>query len=229
MINNDWHRVNLIEANGNLTPFAEATSKIVCVGRNYVEHAKELNNPVPSSPILFIKPNSCLVDLASGIKLPDIDSSCHHELEVAILVGVKATAIDEQQVESIIAGVGLGLDLTLRDIQHQLKAKGHPWEKAKCFDGACPMSPFLPYNQSINLDCIDFKLIKNGEVAQHGITNQMVFSIRALIAEVTHHFTLYPGDIILTGTPAGVAELMPGDNLELHLNQQQWQTSVLTS
>ncbi|MET1254292.1 fumarylacetoacetate hydrolase family protein [Aliikangiella maris] len=225
---NQWFTVSLQDSTGELVPFTQPTSKIVCVGRNYIAHAKELNNPIPDSPILFIKPNSCLVNLPDGVKLPITSSSCHHELEVAILVGQQMSNTLPEQVADNIAGIGLGLDLTLREIQSELKAKGQPWEKAKSFDGACPVSPFIAYNKKqINLDKITFQLIKNGQVTQTGNTNDMLFKVTDLVATISQHFTLYPGDIVLTGTPAGVGELHSGDQLVVSLNDLQWSTAVI--
>ncbi|TQV82980.1 fumarylacetoacetate hydrolase family protein [Aliikangiella coralliicola] len=213
----EWFKPGIVSQSGEVD-FNYPTSKVVCVGRNYTEHAKELNNPVPESPILFIKPNSCLQNLLEPIKLP-VSGECHHELEVTILIGEKATQLQPEQSASVIAGIGIGLDLTLRDVQQKLKSKGHPWERAKAFDGASPVSFFHPVNDDIEWGNIEFCMEKNGEVAQQGNTRDMIFPIDQLIAEVSQNFTLYAGDIIMTGTPKGVGALAQGDKLKFTLNQ----------
>jgi 2-keto-4-pentenoate hydratase/2-oxohepta-3-ene-1,7-dioic acid hydratase in catechol pathway len=194
-------------------------SKIVCVGRNYVEHAKELNNPIPKSPLLFIKSTNTLVDLEQPIRIPNWGGECQHELEVAILIGTKLTSANMQQAIQSIVGMGLGIDLTFRDLQTQLKSKSHPWERAKSFDGACPISKFISIVQSIDLQNIQFSMTKNDEVVQFGETQDMIFSIGPLLAEISSQFTLYPGDIVLTGTPAGVGSLQSGDLLSFRLGE----------
>ena len=197
------------------------TSKIVCVGRNYVAHAKELNNPIPKQPLLFIKSTNTLVELDGQISIPNNRGECQHELEVTILIGRQLSDASHSESLSAIQGVGLGLDLTLRELQSALKAKGHPWEKAKSFDGACPVTGFMSFDESINLSNIPFGLIKNGDYAQQGNSKDMVFDIVGLIQQISAHFSLYPGDIILTGTPEGVASLNSGDKISLEFQHQQ--------
>jgi len=204
--------------------FPHALGKIVCVGRNYAAHAKELNNPIPSEPILFIKPASSAVDLSPGFSIPEDQGSVHHELEIAILIGQPLMNANNEQVAESIAGIGLGLDLTLRDVQAKLKEKGHPWERAKSFDGACPLTGFVSVPQFSNDDwqsiSLDFglKLEKNGQLQQQGSSADMLFAILPLIAHMSEHFSLQPGDVILTGTPAGVGPLEQGDNLSCTLS-----------
>lgn len=214
-----------------------ATSKVVCVGRNYIDHAKELNNPIPKSPLLFIKPNSSLVDLSPSFSIPqetqksDLqtyhESKVHHELEVAILIGKALVKANPEDSLDAIAGIGLGLDLTLRELQSVLKTKGHPWEKAKAFDGACPMSHFIPYDSSIDLTDLEFSLIKNNKSVQEGHTKDMLFPVSELLSVISYHFSLLPGDIVMTGTPAGVAPLTSGDQLSFYLAKQHWCDSVV--
>lgn len=203
--------------------------KIVCVGRNYAAHAKELNNPIPSSPILFIKPASSAVAAGPEFSIPQDQGSVHHELEIAILIGQTLKNASVDQVAESIAGIGLGLDLTLRDVQDQLKAKGHPWERAKSFDGACPLTDFVSVNLPSKDDwqSIGLTLEKNGKLQQQGSSADMLFSILPLIAHMSQHFSLQPGDVILTGTPAGVGPLDVGDSLfaELSLNNNVLLTS----
>ena len=200
--------------------FPHELGKIVCVGRNYAAHAKELNNPIPSEPILFIKPASSAVDLSPSFSIPENQGSVHHELEIAILIGQPLVKADEDEVAAAIAGIGLGLDLTLRDVQAILKEKGHPWERAKSFDGACPLTGFVSVAQFSEGDwqSIGLKLEKNGQLQQQGSSADMLFAILPLIAHMSEHFSLQPGDVILTGTPAGVGPLEIGDDLSAELS-----------
>ncbi len=191
--------------------------KVVCVGRNYAEHAKELNNPVPTSPILFIKPATAVVPLQGEIAIPKDQGECHHELEMSVLIGKPLKNASEQEVRDAVLGYGLGLDLTLRELQSKLKEKSHPWEIAKSFDGACPLSEFVAPSKIENPECTELKLIVNGASRQVGTTSDMITSVFKLIAYMSNHFTLQPGDVVLTGTPAGVAALQVGDQLQLSL------------
>ncbi|ARN73699.1 isomerase/hydrolase [Oceanicoccus sagamiensis] len=186
--------------------------KIICVGRNYADHAKELNNPIPDQPLLFIKPATAAVSMHRPVSIPDGLGACHHELEMAVLIGQPLTAATAQQVAHGIAGIGLGLDLTLRDIQDTLKQKSQPWERAKAFDGACPLSTFVAVD-GVDLQALDIQLAINGELKQCGNTRDMLFSTRVLLQEISQSFTLLPGDVVLTGTPAGVGPLHHGDQL----------------
>ncbi|WIO74170.1 fumarylacetoacetate hydrolase family protein [Porticoccaceae bacterium LTM1] len=185
--------------------------KIVCIGRNYAEHARELNNPIPTEPLLFIKPATTVVPIAPTFSIPMDRGSCHFETELAILVGERLSNADESQAEKAILGVGVALDLTLRDVQQQLKEKGQPWEKAKAFDGACPLSEFVSFDG--DLQNLEFSLIQNGEVRQQVNTSDMLTPVLKLMAYISGHFTLMPGDVVLTGTPAGVGPLAVGDSL----------------
>lgn len=194
--------------------------KVVCVGRNYAEHAKELNNPVPDTPILFLKPSTAIQTLDTPITWPTEFGACHHELEVSILIGKHASKIDAAEADSYIAGIGLGLDLTLRELQNQLKAKGHPWELAKAFDGSCPLSPFIKPSEFNDLHNIALELKINSETRQKGNSSDMITPIAELIAYISRYFTLEPGDVVLTGTPAGVSALKPGDQLTLVLDER---------
>lgn len=187
--------------------------KVVCVGRNYAEHARELGNEVPDTPILFIKPASSLVAMAPSFSIPTDQGEVHHEVEMALLVGEQLKNADATSAQWSMAGFGVGLDLTLRDLQTALKKQGHPWERAKAFDGACPMSPFIDARGVSWKQPIEISLEVNGELRQRGNTTQMLFPVFQLVAQMSHVFTLEPGDIILTGTPSGVAALQPGDQL----------------
>lgn len=201
-------------------PLPYAVGKVVCVGRSYKEHAAELNNPVPEHPLLFIKPATSLVPLDMPLILPEGQGAVHHELEVALLIGRRLCHTEPGHALDAIAGVGLALDLTLRDVQSALKAKGHPWERAKAFDGACPISPFALPEVLNDLQHIDFSLSINDVERQIGNTSMMIWSVGQLLAEMSRCFTLNPGDVVLTGTPQGVGELHKGDELELVLDKQ---------
>ena len=194
------------------------TGKIVCIGRNYAAHAQELNNPIPSRPILFIKPSTCLQPFKE-ITLAKRLGEHHYEAELALLIG-DTISYGDQDVLTKIAGVGLALDLTLRDVQSELKSKGHPWERAKAYDGSCPVTPFYPLKSSDELASSEYKYWQNGELKQHGKTELMLFNIERLLTEISESFTLMPGDIVLTGTPEGVGVLNHGDELQLQYQEQ---------
>lgn len=194
--------------------------KVVCVGRNYADHAKELNNPVPTSPILFIKPSTAVVPFAPSFVIPVDRGECHHETEIALLINKPLRRVTPSEVFGALAGIGIGLDLTLRDLQSRLKDKGHPWEQAKAFDGACPLTSFVPIDQFSDLTRLNVALAVNGTVRQSGNSKQMLTPIVELVAYMSHIFTLLPGDVVLTGTPAGVAPLLPGDQLEVTLDHR---------
>ena len=200
--------------------FTAPLGKIVCVGRNYAAHAQELNNPLPSAPLLFIKPASAAVPLEQPFALPHGRGSVHHELELAVLIGAPLASASADAVAPAIAGIGLALDLTLRDVQDQLKKDGHPWERAKAFDGAYPVSEFVSPG-GLALQGLTLQLWRNGQLQQDGHTSQMLFPIAALIAEISGNFSLQPGDIVSTGTPAGVGPLQSGDVLVATLGQKQ--------
>ncbi len=196
----------------NGKPFAHVLGKIVCVGRNYAAHAAELNNPIPAEPILFMKPASAACDLAQPLRIPQDRGSVHHETELAILIGAPLQNGDAAQARAAIAGVGIALDLTLRDVQDKLKKQGQPWERAKAFDGAYPVSPFISAEQ-VDLQNLSLQLYRNDKLQQDGNTAQMLFGVVDLIVEISKNFSLQPGDIISTGTPAGVGPLQSGDTL----------------
>ena len=191
--------------------------KVVCVGRNYAAHAKELNNPVPAEPVLFIKPATALVNLEQPVSIPLQFGACHFETEMAVLIGEGLTNCNEQQAASAIAGVAVALDLTLRELQSALKEKSLPWEKAKAFDGACPISAFVSLHNINDLPSQQIQLRQNGELRQDGNSADMLTPVLPLLVYISQFFTLAPGDIVLTGTPAGVGPLAVGDNLEISL------------
>ncbi len=192
--------------------------KVVCIGRNYAEHARELNNPTPDDPVLFIKPSTALCNAKSPIQLPKGQGAVHHELEIALLIHKPLKQSDENQALAGIKAIGLGLDLTLRDKQSQLKRKGLPWEMAKAFDNSCPLSGFIAREHVGGLSEMSIALTINGDVRQQGSSADMLTSISGLLCYISRHFTLLPGDVVLTGTPAGVGPLHKGDKLKLSLN-----------
>lgn len=201
----------------NNEQLALPAGKIVCIGRNYLDHIRELGNEIPEQALLFIKPSTALVGLDEPLHLPVGFGECHNELELALLVKSPISKGTPIKLADLIWGLGLGLDLTLRDLQASLKSQGQPWERAKAFDKSCPMSPFIPLSEFVDVNNIDFSLSVNNEVRQQGCTANMMRSIESLLSEITACFTLLPGDIVLTGTPAGVGKLNSGDKLALTL------------
>ncbi len=206
-----------LDQNGK--PINLPVGKAVCVGRNYAAHAKELGNPIPERPILFIKPSTSLVlwDSTVGIP-PKSHGECHHELELAILIDKPLKNASSDEVIDAIAGVTLSLDLTLRDLQTELKSQGHPWEIAKAFDGACPVGHWLRLPSESWLKNANLELKVNGEIRQRVSTEWMLWSVVELLTQISQYFTLEPGDIVLTGTPAGVGPLNVGDFLTAKLD-----------
>ncbi|PSF06056.1 fumarylacetoacetate hydrolase family protein [Marinobacter fuscus] len=198
------------------TPVHLPLGKIVCVGRNYAEHARELNNPVPDQPLLFIKPATSAVHLTRPLSYPKDQGSVHFETELAVLIGKPLTHASASEAEAAILGYGLALDLTLRDVQSQLKDKGHPWERAKAFDGACPLSPFVAA-EKLPRGNLHFTLDIDGQRQQTGDTADMLNPVVPLIAHISRQFSLMPGDVVLTGTPKGVGPLNSGQTLSLEL------------
>ncbi|MDF7680925.1 fumarylacetoacetate hydrolase family protein [Enterobacteriaceae bacterium ESL0689] len=201
--------------------------KVVCVGSNYRDHIREMESIVPEEPLLFMKPETALCDIHQAIILPDGSGAVHHELELAILLGQPLCRATEEQISPAIAGYGVALDLTLRDVQARLKKAGQPWEKAKGFDNACPISGFVPVTEfDGDPQNIPLSLHINGTLRQQGTTSAMIHKIVPLIACMSHFFTLKAGDIILTGTPAGVGPLNHGDELVIGFNDLTLTTHV---
>ena len=213
----------------NASPIDLPAGKVVCIGRNYLNHIRELGNSIPDQALLFMKPSTALTSFDKPLCIPTNLGACHNEVELALLI--KSTIVNESNpvvLSDMIWGLGLGLDLTLRDLQTSLKSSGQPWERAKAFDGSCPISSFIPLAEFEDINDLDFSLSVNGKVRQQGNTANMMRSIEALIHEITESFTLLPGDIILTGTPAGVGELKSGDKLALSLaNRYKFACEIL--
>jgi len=206
------HSVTLI---GRSEPIA--VGKIVCMGRNYVAHIEELNNARPDKPMFFIKPSTALQPIEQPVRIPPYSKKARHELELAALIGKTLRNAKESEVMAAIQGWGVALDVTLQDVQDELKKKGHPWEIAKGFDGACPVSAFVPASQVANPQDILVRMKVNGQMRHNDSTQLMIWKITELIADASRYFTLEPGDIVLTGTPAGVGSLEPGDYLDMEI------------
>lgn len=187
--------------------------KILCIGRNYADHIKELGNETPERPVIFTKPASSVIGEGEEIVIPAFSADCHHEAELAILIGARATAIAPAEVPGVIAGYGVAIDLTLRDVQAELKKKGLPWDIAKGFDTACPLSAFVPASEVADPQKLRITLQVNGEPRQDGSTELMIHRIPELVSYLSGIFTLEPGDVILTGTPAGVGPVKSGDRV----------------
>lgn len=203
-------------------------SKVVCVGSNYAKHIKEMGSATPDEPVLFIKPESALCDIRQPLVLPQGLGAVHHEVELAILIGSTLRQSTEEHVIKAIAGYGIALDLTLRDLQGKLKKAGQPWEKAKGFDNSCPISGFIPTNEfNCDVQNTPIALKVNGEIRQQGSTSDMIHKIVPLIAYMSRFFTLRAGDVILTGTPDGVGPLVTGDDLEVSFADRSLTTRVL--
>jgi acylpyruvate hydrolase len=191
--------------------------KIIAVGRNYAEHAKELNNPVPTNPVIFMKPDTALLKDNKPFYHPDFSEDIHHELEIVLKICKEGKHVSEKFAANYYDEIALGIDFTARDIQQRHKEKGLPWELAKGFDGSAPISNFLPKSDFTNLYDLSFKLDVNGQTRQNGTTKDLLFSFEFIIAFVSKYITLKKGDLIYTGTPAGVAKVNVGDRLEGYL------------
>ena len=202
--------------------------KVVCVGRNYAEHARELGNEIPKSPILFMKPASSVVSVHNDIVRPNpaLYGDTHYEAELCIQLAADLSAATIEQAKEAIGGVTLGLDLTLRDLQSKLKDKGHPWERAKCFDGACVLGDWIDPQAFGDFSHVEYQLYINDELKQDGDSALMLFPVYELLAEISHAFSLQAGDVIMTGTPSGVGILQAGDALTFKLGAHEWQTQV---
>jgi len=207
--------------------------KVVCVGRNYAAHAAELGNDIPTRPILFIKPASSSVTLDTPLMSAVTDSrrgnsySVHYEAELCVQLGSDLKKATLEQAKAAISGVTLGLDLTLRDLQSELKEKGHPWERAKSFDGACVLGEWVSPEVFGDFSHVNYQLFINKKLVQDGDTALMLFPVYELLVEISHAFSLQAGDVIMTGTPSGVGELEFGDELKLVLGEHTWRGSVV--
>lgn len=188
--------------------------KIICIGRNYAEHAKEMNAAVPTEPVFFLKPDTALIKDNQPFYYPDFSNEIHHEVELVLKINKAGKNIDEAFAHKYYDEIGVGIDFTARDIQAKCKEKGLPWEKAKAFDGSAPIGMFINKAEFKDLHAINFQLLVNGAVAQKGSTKDLLFSFDAVVAYVSKFFTLKTGDLIYTGTPEGVGPVKVGDRLE---------------
>ena len=195
--------------------------KIICIGRNYVDHAKELNNDVPSKPVFFMKPDSALVTGDRPFFYPDFSHMVHYELEVVIRIDRLGRSIEEQHAHRYYNEVGLGVDFTARDLQNEMKKKGLPWEIAKGFDYSAPVSDLFPVKKFKDIHNLGFRLDVNGKTVQEGTTALMIFSFEKIISYVSRFITLKTGDLIFTGTPAGVGPVAINDRLEAYLEGEK--------
>jgi len=194
--------------------------KIFCIGRNYVDHAKELGNQVPSEPLVFMKPPTALLKNNKDFYYPTFSKNIHFEVELVIKIKKNGRSIQQKFAGGYYDEIGLGIDFTARDIQEKAKEKGHPWEKAKAFDFSAVISDFIPLETSALESGIEFHLEKNGKEVQVGTSKDMLFNIDTLICHLSRYFTLQTGDLIYTGTPAGVGPIKIGDKLEGFLQKK---------
>ncbi|MCL6294607.1 fumarylacetoacetate hydrolase family protein [Jejuia spongiicola] len=188
--------------------------KLICIGRNYTEHIKELENERPSNPVVFLKPDTAILLKKQPFFIPDFSNDVHHEVEILVKINRVGKYIDKKFAHKYYKEIGLGIDFTARDLQSQLKTKGLPWEKAKAFDGSAVIGNWLSTEEIKNVDDINFTLQKNDVIIQQGNTSHMLWKIDELIEYVSKYFTLKIGDIIFTGTPAGVGKVIANDRLK---------------
>lgn len=193
--------------------------KVICIGRNYRAHAEELGNAAPKEPVFFLKPNTACLYPGQLIRLNPLLGTIHHEVELVVMMDSYAKNVPVNMALGLVASYTLGLDLTARDVQEELKAKSLPWEKAKAFDGSAVLGEVeLPMTAGTDLQNMDIQLKRNGQLVQKGHTRDMLFTVAELIAHVSRYMTLEPGDLLFTGTPAGVRPITHGDLLEGYLN-----------
>ena len=195
--------------------------KIICIGRNYSEHAKELGNETPKEPVFFLKPDTAISPKGHPFFIPDFSNNVQYEVELVIRINRLGKHIEEKFAHKYYEQIGLGIDFTARDIQQEVKEKGLPWEKAKGFDGSAVISRKYLDKKELDLADLNFSLKKNGEIVQSGNTQQMLFKIDKIIAYISQFYTLKIGDLIYTGTPAGVGQVKPGDVLEGFIEEQK--------
>ena len=191
--------------------------KIICVGRNYVDHAKELGNDVPTEPVIFMKPKSAILQPHTPFYYPEFTNELHYECELVLRISKNGKYIQERHASNYYNAITVGIDFTARDIQDECKKKGLPWEKAKAFDNSAAVGKFVDITPEINRKNINFSFNKNAEQVQKGNSAEMIFGFDFLISHVSNYFSLNIGDLVFTGTPAGVGECMVGDELEAFL------------
>ena len=192
--------------------------KIICIGRNYVDHAKELGNEVPTEPVIFMKPKSALLQPHTPFYYPEFTNELHYECELVLRICKNGKYIPERLAGSYFNGITVGIDFTARDIQQEAKKKGLPWEKAKAFDNSAAVGKFVDITSAFNPKNVGFSFTKNEETVQKGNSGEMIFSFNKLISNISNYFSLNIGDLIFTGTPAGVGECLVGDQLEAFMD-----------
>jgi 2-keto-4-pentenoate hydratase/2-oxohepta-3-ene-1,7-dioic acid hydratase in catechol pathway len=205
----------------DLSQQEKKTMKIICIGRNYSEHARELNNAIPTEPVFFIKPDTALLIRNRPFYYPEFTNDLHYECEIVYRICKVGRHIGEKFAHNYYDAIGLGIDFTARDLQQKAKEKGLPWEKAKAFDFSAPVSSFIPVAEFKDLNNLEFHLTLNGEIVQNGNSRDMIFPINNLISYVSRFVTLRTGDYIFTGTPAGVGPVKIGDKLEAFLEDRK--------
>ena len=194
--------------------------KIICIGRNYTEHVKELSNPLPAEPVFFMKPDTSIITGNKPFFLPDFSNEIHHEVEIVLKICKVGKTISEKFASRYYDEIGIGIDFTARDLQAKAKEKGLPWEIAKAFEGSAPLGKFIPKKDINDIKNINFHLEKNGKMVQQGSTVDMIFSFDRIISYVSRFFPLKTGDLIFTGTPAGVGPVTIGDHLQAYIENQ---------
>ena len=195
--------------------------KIICIGRNYSDHIKELSNERPKEPVVFIKPDSSIIAKNQNFIIPAFSYEIHHEVELVVKINKVGKYIDESFSNKYYNQIGLGIDFTARDIQNKLKEKGHPWEKSKAFDNSCLVGDFINIEEIEDISNINFELKKNSSIVQSGNSSNMLWKIDEIISYVSQYFTLKIGDLIFTGTPSGVSKVISGDLLEGFINSKK--------
>ncbi len=195
--------------------------KIICVGRNYAAHIEELNNSVPEHPVLFLKPDTAILLKKQPFFIPEFSNDVHYEVEILVKINKVGKHIDRKFAHKYYDQIGLGIDFTARDLQAELKSNGLPWEKAKSFDGAAVIGNFLAKSTLDSVDDINFSLKKNGDLVQKSNTGLMLWKIDSLIEYISKYFTLKIGDVIFTGTPAGVGKVSPNDALTGYIEEKE--------
>lgn len=201
--------------------------KVIAIGRNYIDHAKELNNPIPQEPVVFMKPDTALLKDNKDFYYPEFSNDIHYETEIVLRICKEGKHVSQKFANTYFDAIGLGIDFTARDIQQKHKEKGLPWELAKSFDGSAVISPLIPKEELGDLNNLDFSLLKNKETVQNGNTKDMIFSYDDLIVYISKFITLRKGDLIYTGTPAGVGPVVIGDTLVGFIGQKQMFSCVI--
>jgi acylpyruvate hydrolase len=191
--------------------------KILCLGKNYAAHAREMKSDVPAEPVVFLKPSSSIIADGEDIVIPPFSREVHHEVELVMLIGSDARNVSQEDARQFILGYGVGLDMTLRDVQAKAKQNGLPWTVAKGFETSAPVSEFVPAQEIGNIQDIDIRCTVNGSVRQQSSVSNMIFSVEEIVSYLSSIFTLEAGDLVFTGTPEGVAEVKPGDIVEAEL------------